>query len=304
MNKTRLFCAGISLLTCCSAAWADLGSAFAGFTWVQENKVSGLTSSVNTSLPTSMFTLGPDRVIYPSGIGSVPSPGSYNWAEARPFDEGGLGVRVSGGNLLVQAAGGIDPQTGYWSTSWKQYYGQGDVFLTVDDSLPGVKNFALLNSWARDLSLDAVRSLGTWYSAAQSFHTGGREGHLVQLSAGSNVVLTGGAGAYAAWTPSGLDSRVYAQDGEDIANTFLTHSTTTDAGLNGATDQTFYIQQWTVPLSLLSTDAVFDIGLHQATSCGNDQIGMVATVVPVPGAVVLGMLGLSVAGWRLKRKTV
>jgi len=126
----------------------------------------------------------------------------------------------------------------------------------------------------------------------------------VQLSAGSNVVLTGGAGAYAAWTPSGLDSRVYAQDGEDIANTFLTHSTTTDAGLNGATDQTFYIQQWTVPLSLLSTDAVFDIGLHQATSCGNDQIGMVATVVPVPGAVVLGMLGLSVAGWRLKRKTV
>jgi hypothetical protein len=56
MNRTRLFCAGISLLTFCSAAWADLASEFTGYTWVKENKVSGLTSSVNTSLPTSMLS--------------------------------------------------------------------------------------------------------------------------------------------------------------------------------------------------------------------------------------------------------
>jgi hypothetical protein len=47
---------------------------------------------------------------------------------------------------------------------------------------------------------------------------------------------------------------------------------------------------------------VFEISLHQTTSCGNDQIGMVAAV-PLPGAVVLGMLGLGAAGWRLRRQS-
>jgi hypothetical protein len=164
MKRAGWVCTSMSLLAWCSAAWADLAGEFSGFTWVQENKVSGLTSSVNTNLPTSMFTLGPGRVSYPSGIGTVPSPGSYNWGEAAAFDEGGLGFQVRGGNLVVQAAGGINPQTGYWSTSWGQYYGQGDVFLTVRDST-GVKNFALLSSWARDPSSGAVRSLdgGTYF---------------------------------------------------------------------------------------------------------------------------------------------
>lgn len=305
MNKTRLFCGGIALLICCSAAWADLTSEFAGFTWIKENKVSGLTSSVNTSLPGSMFTLGPGRVSYPSGIGMVPSPGYYDWAEARAFDEGGLGVRVSDGELIVRVAGALNPQTGYWSTSHGQLYGSGDVFLTVDDLDDGVKNFALLNSWARDASGAVLAIGGTWYDAAQSFHVGGPSlaGYLVQLTGAGDVVLTGGPGAYSAWSPSGVDSRVYAQGGLAVANALLTHSSTTDDGLNGATDQTFYVQTWTVPLHLLSSYPTFDIGLHQATTCGNDQIGLVATV-PLPGAVVLGMLGMSVAGWRLRRRTV
>jgi hypothetical protein len=302
MQRIRWFWAGAVLLTCGSAAWADLATEFAGYTRVRENTVSGLKSSVTTSLPTSMFTLGPDRVSYPSGIGAVPSPGYYNWAEARPFDEGGLGIRIAGGNLTVRAASGLNPQTGYWGASWQRYYSVGDVFLTVDDSDLGVKNFALLGSWARNPASGAVLSLGTSYDAAQSFHVGGREGHLVQLSAGSQVGLTGGPGTYAAWTPSGLDSRVYAQGGLDLGDALLAHSQTTDIGLHGVTDQTFYLQTWTVPLSWLSGDPSFGLGLHQATSCGNDQIGMV-THAPLPGAVVLGMLGLSCAGWRLRRGT-
>jgi hypothetical protein len=243
-------------------------------------------------------------VSYPSGIGTVPSPGYYDWAEARAFDEGGLGVRVSDGSLIVRAAGALNPQTGYWSTSHSQRYGSGDVFLTIDDLDPGVKNFALLNSWPRDVSGAILAVGGTWYGAAQSFHVGGPtlEGHLVQLTDASDVALTGGGGAYSAWTPSGVDSRVYAQGGLDIGNALLTHSSTTDDGLNGATNQVFYIQTWTVPLDLLSSYATFNIGLHQATSCGNDQTGLVATA-PVPGAVVLGVLGMSVAGWRLRRRT-
>ena len=92
---------------------------------------------MNTSLPASTFTLGPGRVSYPNGIGTIPSPGSSNWADARAFDQGDLGVRVDNGNLAVRAASGLSPQTGYWSTSWSQYYGEGDVFLTVDDSARG-----------------------------------------------------------------------------------------------------------------------------------------------------------------------
>jgi len=302
MNKTKLFCGAVALLICCSTAWADLTSEFAGFTWVKENKVSGLTSSVNMSLPGSMFTLGPGRVSYPSGIGTVPSPGYYNWAEAQVFDEGGLGVRVSDGKLIVRAAGGLNPQTGYWSAGHSQRYGSGDVFLTIDDLDVGVRNFALLNSWARDASGAVLAIGGTWYNVAQTFHVGGLEGHLVRLTGAGDVALTGGDGAYGAWTPSGLDSRVYAQGGVDMGDALLTHSSTTDDGLNGAINQAFYIQTWTVPLNLLSTYGTFDIGLHQATSCGNDQIGLVTTA-PVPGAVMLAVLGFGTAGWRLRRRT-
>jgi hypothetical protein len=123
----------------------------------------------------------------------------------------------------------------------------------------------------------------------------------VELSSNNDVVLTGGSGAYAAWDPPGMDSRVYAQGGSDMGDASLTHSTATDQGL-GNVNQPFYITTWTVPLDSLSNDLMFNIGLHQATSCGNDQIGMVAAV-PVPGAVLLGDIGLSVAGWRLRRKT-
>ena len=300
MAKRNLFCAGLILLISCSAAVADLSSEFAGYDWVKENKVSGLKSSIEmTEIPTSMFTLGPERVSYPSG-GQVPSPGG---SVGELFDEGALGVKVQGGNLILRVAGALNPLSGREHRS--TWYGQGDVFITVDDSGAGVMNFALLNSWPSDgggyLELDHGH-----YNAAQEFHTGqvsgtNLQGHLVSLSSVGDVVFIGGTGAYAPGSVDGLDSRSYAQGGTDRGDAGLVHTTTTDEGLV-TSDLTWYIQTWTFPTDWLSSEPEFTMGLHKIASCGNDQIGMV-TVVPVPGAVLLGILGLSTAGWRLRRRT-
>ncbi len=298
MNKANVLCAGMILLISCSAVWADLSTEFSGYTWVKENKVSGLKSSIETAkIPSSMFTLGPDRVSYPGSIGTVPSPGG---STGQHFDEGGLGVKVQGGNLILRVAGGLDPLNGWYYSHYKTWYSQGDVFITVDDSQAGVKNFALLNSWPTD-GTDYLELDGGHYDDAQKFHTlggaGGTslEGHLVSLSSNNHVVFFGGTGAYTPGTVDGLDSRAYAQGGTNIGNAGLVHITTTDEGLVNP-NQTWYIQTWTFPTNWLSSDPVFTIGLHKVASCGNDQIGMV-TVVPAPGALVLGLAGFGTMGF-------
>ena len=289
------------------AALADLSAAFDGFDAVFETGVSGLTSSyfdytraggVESYVPDALFSLGSDRVVYPHGVGSVPSPGG---AIGRMFDEGALGVRLVGMDLVVQVAGTMDPNTGYYHSYFGVWYGQGDVFLTVADDA-GVRQYALLNAWARRWNGTARRLDGGHYDAAQAFHVNGGvnsaslEGHLVLLNENEDVVCAGGEGAYAPdYTPQpqGLDHRVFAQGGDDLGDAALTHSTTRDLGLDGF-EQDWFIQTWTVPVTQLSTSQTFELGMHATASCGNDQIALVAEMAhaPVPGAVLLGMLGL------------
>jgi hypothetical protein len=140
------------------------------------------------------------------------------------------------------------------------------------------------------------KSTETHYNTAQSFHAD-YQGFLVELTADSDVVLTSGAGTYTPATYGsslGLDYRIFAQGGDIVGDAGLVSATVTEG-------QPWYLQTWTVPLNWLSSDSVFTIGLHAAASCGNDQIALTTTVVPVPAAAILGMLGLSVAGWRLRR---
>ena len=196
--------------------------------------------------------------------------------------------------------------SGYYYSGWNTWYGQGDVFVTVEDNA-GITHFALLNDWARDNSGNYRELNGGYFDDAQDFHTGAGsgadlQGHLVSLSLDSDVVLAGGTGSYRpsySPPPVGLDYRVYAQGGTDAGDAGLVHSTTTDAGMMGP--QTWYIQTWTVPTGWLSSDQVFTVGLHKAASCGNDQIGIVAAV-PAPGALLLGALGLIISNWRLRRR--
>ncbi|MCD6304138.1 MAG: hypothetical protein J7M21_04165 [Planctomycetes bacterium] len=305
----------IAVLLAGGTARADLASEFNGYDSINEVGVSGLRSSYHQAiragdpLPDFMFTLGPDRVSYPHGIGTVPSPGG---STGRAFDNGRLGVRVENGLALIRMAGALNPLTGRYYGGWHTWYSQGDLFLTVEDSA-GISQFALLNAWPRDGS--TPRSLnGGHFTLAQAFHTQGGaggsslEGHLVRLAGDADVALAGGSGAYYVGynpAPVGLDYRTYAQGGLDIGDAALAHTSTIDTGLGGV-DMTWYIQTWTVPLGWLSSDSTFTIGLHSAASCGNDQIGMIAQVgeppiVPAPGAFVLASLGLATVGW-LKRR--
>jgi len=307
MNKANVLYVAIILLASCSAVWADLSSEFEGYTAVSEVGVSGLQSSYyadtksGVTLPDYMFSLGPEHVSYPHGVGQVPSPGGNL---GRVFDEGIMGVKVQGGNLMIQVAGGLNPRKGYYHRGWRALYGQGDVFITVDDTA-GISHFALLNSWPmkKHKYLHLGTAAETHYDAAQEFHTGevsgaNLQGHLVSLSSTSHVSLTGGAGSYYpsySKSPEGLDFRAYAQAGTDIGDAGWGHSTTKDKGLVKK-KQTWFIQTWTFPTNWLSSDPVFTIGLHKSASCGNDQIGMV-TVVPAPGALVLGLLGFATIGF-------
>lgn len=291
------------------ALHADLSSEFAGFEAVWEIGVSGLESSyhsptkIGTTLPNYLPVLGPGRVTYP--VGQVPSPGG---SLGQIFDEGVLGVNVQGGSLVLRVAGGLDPLTGYWHSGWNTWYGQGDVFVTVEDSV-GIRHYALLNAWARDSCGAPLTLDGSAFDQAQAFHvTGGAggtslEGHLVSLTQDNHVALTAGAGSYdPSYVPApwGLDYRALAQGGTVLGDAGLTHDSTWDIGL-GDVNQEWYLQTWTVPIDWLSSDSVFTIALHKTTTCGNDQIGDLY-VVPAPSAVVLGALGLGLVGWARKRR--
>jgi len=320
-NSTAIVLCSLMLVLAgtCPTALADpstgqLDATFSGFTSVNDVTVSGLRSSYYTDimqgdlLPTSLFTLGPDRVSYPSGIGTRPSPAG---SIGRAFDEGMLGILVDGDNLIIRVAGGLDPRSGYRHLGWNSWYSQGDVFLTIEDT--SVSHFALLNEWARDGGTPINLNQGH-FNKAMNFHVAGDdgaslEGHLVKLTADEQVALVGGAGSYSptyGGTPAGVDFRVYAQGGKDLGDAGLVHTSVVDYGLNSV-QQTWYIQTWTVPMEWLSSSPEFTIGLHKAVSCGNDQIGMIAeitrtTSVPAPPAVLLGLLGVSMTGWLTARR--
>lgn len=291
-----------------SPAWADLSSWFAGYNTSWEIGVSGLRSSYDQdtragnpltggTISSSLPVLGPQRVSYPSGVGEVPSPGG---SLGENFDVGALGVRISGGQLTVRVATALDPINGFYASAWNTWYGMGDMFLSVRDN-SSLRHYALLNTWVRDSSGQPRALNGGHFADARNFHIAGGpggsslEGHLVRLNSDADITLTGGTGAYTASNaPDGLDTRAYAAGGTDLGNANLTHDTVTDGS------RTWYIQTWTIGLASLSLDPAFDVALHIAASCGNDQGGLLVTV-PSPGAALLGLIGLGSIGAARRR---
>ncbi len=285
---------------------ADLANEFAGFTTVSEIGVSGLRSSYSADtiagLPVSGPTVsqylpayGPARVWYPDG-GEIPSTGGE---DIHPFDQGVLGVRVVDGAVIIKLASGLDPTTGIFSSNWNTWYGQGDMFVTTQDSR-GISQYALLSVWPRHAGGEPVW-LGGHFEHTSDFHlTGGAggtslEGHLVRLLADADVTTTGGVAGYPPeLAPEGLDVRSSAVGGTDVANGHVTNGAVEDAGL------TWYVQTWTVQLSDLSPDATFSLGLHDALTCGNDQIGG-DFQVPEPTTLTLVVVGALVLAVRRSR---
>ena len=289
-------------------ARADLVDAFAGFDSVSEIGVSGLASSYHddTSRNRSVTgdttgnylpTFGSERISYPNGIGQVPSPGG---SVGQQFDQGVLGIQVNENALIVKLATAINARTGVYHSGWNTWYGQGDVFLDVEDDA-GVRHYALLSAWAQDDRNQPVRVNRGKFNRAQRFHQSGRdddgslEGYLVELDHNNEVAISGGRGAYNSRNaPDGLDMRVFAQRGTPMANANLTHDEVTDMS------QPWYIQTWAFDLSHLSSDDTFGLALHSGASCGNDQIGA-SFEVPEPSSALL--LGFGAAGvtWLRRR---
>ena len=283
-----------------SWAGADFITEFSGFDSVNEVGVSGLASSyfgdTQAGLPVSgplisqsLATFGPQRVSYPSGIGEVPSPGGAIGAN---FDQGALGLKLEGNELVFKLATALDPTEGYYHNGWKTWYGQGDLFVSVaDDS--GVNHFALLSAWARDAKDDAINYNKNYYNKAENFHLKGGvrndslEGHLVALQYDSDVLLTGGTGAYTSSNaPNGLDRRVFAAAGLDLGDAGLTFGSFTEGG------RTWYTETWRLNVASLSSYNEFTLGLHSAASCGNDQIGgNFSVAIPEPAGLCLLFVG-------------
>jgi hypothetical protein len=82
------------------------------------------------------------------------------------------------------------------------------------------------------------------------------------------------------------------------------YTTTGAGGLSG------YFHGDHSDLALLAGTHTFTLDITEVcytsvpTGAGSIQFSPMAAMVPVPGAVLLGAIGLGVAGWRLKRRTV
>ncbi|MFO0839995.1 MAG: hypothetical protein U1D55_15920 [Phycisphaerae bacterium] len=301
------FLAILTVMIAVVPAMAGLASQFSGFTSINEIGVSGLQSSYHgdskanrsvtgSTIAHSLAVFGTNRVSYPGGVGSVPSPGG---AFGQQFDFGMLGVKVQGGQMTVRVASRIDPHAGVYSQAFQTWYGAGDMFLSLQDG-SGVRQFALLSSWARDRNGNAINLGKGNFNASQQFHLSGGaghsslEGHLVALSRDNQVQITGGPGAYTTSNaPAGLDVRAFAKGGNDLGSASLSHGQVFDYGQN------WYLQTWTFNLGRITHDSTFAVSLHTAASCGNDQIGMTVPV-PAPAAFALGAVGLAMVG-RLRR---
>jgi hypothetical protein len=316
----RVFCASaiiaVAVLGFASMALADVSAS------VSEIGTSGQQSSYYANSPsnndmtsnwfTTMPTLSSQLVNYTDGsTGTVPSPGMNSPAEAAQFDQGTLALNISGGQVKVTLTTAMSPTAGYFDNGyWQRWYGQGDVFLSVDNA-GAVKQYALLNNMPTvldDGSFDAARNFrsGTGATAAT--------GDLVELGNTSQVAYIAGNGSYSAtggYGPDavGLDGRIYAQGGTPVGDGTLSITSTPNSFGYDGQSVTWYTETWTFAEGDLG--AFDEISLHSATTCGNDQIGLDSGLitsngprggtVPAPAAVLLGVLGLAGIG-ALKRR--
>ena len=55
------------------------------------------------------------------------------------------------------------------------------------------------------------------------------------------------------------------------------------------------------PIDWLFSDPVFTFRLHTSISCSNDRIGMLETIVPIPGVLIFGLTGFGIVGLIIRK---
>lgn len=305
MKRSLITSTIVALAAVASPVLADMASSVMSnngyLILADEVGVSGLQSSyhgltLSHVAYNNVPTLGPGRVNYPGGVGAVPSPGGNL---GRPFDQGVLGYKLNGSNITFGLATGLNPAA--WQVLGGAYgntkHGQGDLFIDVlSDS--GMSHYAFLNN------INSNQALGHsgYFDPAKNFRygSGPSVGELVRLSTENDIAKIGGNYGYVRGgnSPAGLDERVFAKGGTDMnVGTLNITSFLADEPLGNGSPMTFYLMEWTAPLSIFGTGPL-TFALHSTATCGNDQIGAIFSTptiqIPSPSALALGLIGF---GW-------
>jgi hypothetical protein len=212
-------------------------------------------------------------ISYPYGIGNKPSPGSLGEG-GELYDLEGLQVRQQGDFVYVAMANSF----GYnaYSTSWKQNFRQGDLFIGVDG---GSAQYAI------DIQNATSGTFG-FYQVNNSWN-------YIQQDPGSyysNLSIRNQVGAFEIGANAARigDVQSYCTYAQGLETDYMTPG-------NGDT----YVWEFCFNKALLGGN-FSSLNFHTAVGCGNDVMNETYTAVPEPTTLLL--FGLGAAGASLARR--
>lgn len=215
-------------------------------------------------------------VDYPYGIGHLPSPGGLSEGGEK-FDLEGFHAAISGSKLFMSMTSSFSDSV--YSTGWRTWYRQGDIFINVDG---GDWDYAI------DVSTNEFVRVGSWNYITDK--TG---------SYYSDVTIRNAVGAFEVATGTSLTAAAY------VDNYYTSLETNP---LAPSLYQGTHVLEWEVDMSGLSAADIAaltggPLQFHATLECGNDLIDQEINPIPEPGTLMLFGMGLAGLAYRLRRRS-